>query len=149
LWNLVQRDTEGFSLAMPVAKLDPTAHHIVVGQRLAVVLATADRNRNFAGNRAKPYLAAAMVILGSWDTHRCFAVGDSHAYRQREHSRITSCLRNRFFDRRFVATEHMHDAIDHNLRSIDLTISARFGIGALPIGMTMQRERVFPTKVIP
>ena len=43
----------------------------------------------------------------------------------------------------------MDDAVDDHLWRINFAVAARFGIGALAVGMTVQRERVFPAEIIP
>src|SRR4029078_7849066 len=43
----------------------------------------------------------------------------------------------------------MDDAVDDPLWRIYFAVAARFGIGALAVRMTVQRERVFPAEIIP
>src|SRR6185503_295764 len=69
--------------------------------------------------------------------------------RHGERGRIGASLVDRLLDRRLVAAERMHDAVDDNLRRVDLAVAARLRVGLLTHGMTVQRERVLPAEIIP
>ena len=56
---------------------------------------------------------------------------------------------DRLFDRRLVAAKRMGDAIDDHLWRIDFALPAGFGIGALAVGLTVERERVVPAEIVP
>ena len=95
----------------------------MISQLLAVVLAAADVDRNRAGHRAKPDLAATVSIAGSRHVHRHFSVGNGQLTGKASVAASAPRLRDGFFDPRFVASEHMHDAIDDNLRRVDVAIA--------------------------
>src|SRR5262245_34638713 len=149
LWNFADRDAERLRGSIPVAELHPAAHHVVVGQRTVLVLATPDLHRRLACDGTEPDLAAAVIAVTGRDSHRHFAVSYGHLHRQREDSGIEPCFRDCLFDRRLVTAKRMRDAIDHHLRRVDLAVAARLGVCALPVSVAMQCQGVFPAEVIP
>ena len=99
------------------------------------VLAAADRDRHRLGDRAQPDLACASCRPWRRHAHRQLVAGDRWPDRKRERRACLRRLPDRALDRRLVAAEHMHDAVDHHLRRVDLAVAARLGIGALPVGV--------------
>ncbi len=50
---------------------------------------------------------------------------------------------------RFVAAHHVGEPVDDGLRGVDLSVTARVGIGLLPGGEVRRGERVLPADVVP
>src|SRR6185503_21157680 len=85
--------SEGLRRAVPVAELYPAAHDVVIGQGVAAVLAAANFDRHFAGDRAEPDLTATRV-LGGRHGDRHGAVVDRHGDRQRQRLAALPALRD-------------------------------------------------------
>jgi hypothetical protein len=62
---------------------------------------------------------------------------------------LVTRLADRALDRRLVAAQRMHRAVDHRLRGVDLAVAARLGVSALTVRMAGHRQRVFPAEIVP
>ena len=122
---------EGLRLAVPVAELHPAAHHIRVGHRAAAVLAASDRDRDLAGDRAEPDFAAALRALaaGTLTVTVPSAMRQGNRQRQRRRRGRVCAIACSIASLSLPST--CDDAVDHDLRRVDLAVTARRGIGAL------------------
>ena len=92
---------------------------------MAVVFAAADLDRHFAGDgqsqtsplRCSPCAAGTFTV--TLPSATVIVTGNDST------ARIAPRLRDGVFDRGLVAAEHVHDAVDHHLRRIDLAVAAR------------------------
>ena len=93
--------------------------------------------------------SALLRAGGRRNIHRHLA--GHHRQRHRHCQRRCALARRRdcLLDRRLVAAQHRCDAIDHDLRGVDLAVAACVGISALTIGVAVQRQRVLPAQIIP
>ena len=117
---------------------------------MTLVLAAADLYRHLLADRAQPDFSGLTGLLGGGDVNMNAAIGHRGLNCHQAALRIagTGAL-DRAIDRALVAAQHMRDAVDHDLRSVDRAIAACAGIGALTFGMARKRERVLPAEIIP
>jgi hypothetical protein len=114
-----------------------------------VIFAAFDGDLNRLHQRAHPNFTRGVISLGAIDLHVEPAAAHRDQDRQRHHARFLIGLRDRVIEGSTIAAEHMRDAVDHDLRRIDLPVAAHMGIGALARRMRRIGERVLPAEIIP
>ena len=100
-------DAEALGLAAPVAELLPAPHDVVIGERVAAVLAAPDLDRHLAASSGTARLRRCALALGVGDVRRSSCRRHLERHRHAERLSLRARLRNRAFDRRLVAAEHM------------------------------------------
>ena len=115
---------------------------------VAGVLALADRDRHVLDDRTQPDLALRAVLAAGTEIEICSPATD----RLTGSESVPACLRVCAIACSIaclVAAKHMRRAVDHDLRRVDFAVAARLRIGALPVGVAGDRQRVLPAEIIP
>ena len=129
--------------------LEPTPGHVVIGDRLPLVLAALDRDGNGPGQTRNPDFSWDAQILALGHVHGQMPVRRRDLHCQRKRRRILTALGNRHLDCVPVAAECVQATIHDDLRGIHFMIAAHPRIGPLPRRVARIRKRILPTEIVP